>query len=240
MEGHVCRGGRAPVKGEARHLACLPELVRSLAIVRREPYLMVQPVPSTRRHVERWPRGRRRRFAKPLYGLKAVSRVRIPPSPLDVPPGRTPGDCHADGWFVLAVVLGGVGCGGGGGTYRATTYVLADRMPVNVAPTPCALVAGPFSVPAASTMSFTIDDRPNGNYDITHIGIIDDATLTSSGCMFSVAVAESAARGRTRTPPAGLHPAERLRLHRRVRQRRRQLHLQPDLDRDVLSELAPS
>ena len=31
--------------------------------------------------LERWPRGRRRRFAKPLYGHKAVSRVRIPPSP---------------------------------------------------------------------------------------------------------------------------------------------------------------
>src|SRR5215471_6112636 len=31
--------------------------------------------------LERWPRGRRRRFAKPLYGPKAVSRVRIPPSP---------------------------------------------------------------------------------------------------------------------------------------------------------------
>src|SRR5262245_46580173 len=33
------------------------------------------------RILERWPRGRRRRFAKPLYGPKAVSRVRIPPSP---------------------------------------------------------------------------------------------------------------------------------------------------------------
>jgi hypothetical protein len=29
----------------------------------------------------RWPSGRRRRFAKPLYGLKPVSRVRIPASP---------------------------------------------------------------------------------------------------------------------------------------------------------------
>jgi hypothetical protein len=29
----------------------------------------------------RWPSGRRRRFAKPLYGLKPVSRVRIPSSP---------------------------------------------------------------------------------------------------------------------------------------------------------------
>src|SRR5262249_21923189 len=34
-----------------------------------------------RKSLERWPRGRRRRFAKPLYGPKAVSRVRIPPSP---------------------------------------------------------------------------------------------------------------------------------------------------------------
>ena len=31
--------------------------------------------------LERWLRGRKRRFAKPLYGLIPVSRVRIPPSP---------------------------------------------------------------------------------------------------------------------------------------------------------------
>src|SRR5208282_2765521 len=30
---------------------------------------------------ERWPRGLRRRFAKPLCGLKPVPGVRIPPSP---------------------------------------------------------------------------------------------------------------------------------------------------------------
>src|SRR3954453_20092880 len=73
----------APVKGEevtgspARGASTpLPRVLRSCA-----GYLMVQPVPSTRRHVERWPRGRRRRFAQPLYGPKAVSRVRIPPSP---------------------------------------------------------------------------------------------------------------------------------------------------------------
>ena len=30
---------------------------------------------------ERWQSGRMRRFAKPLYGLKPVPRVRIPPSP---------------------------------------------------------------------------------------------------------------------------------------------------------------
>ena len=35
----------------------------------------------TYRSAVRWPSGRRRRFAKPLYGLKAVSRVRIPASP---------------------------------------------------------------------------------------------------------------------------------------------------------------
>ncbi len=35
----------------------------------------------TCRPAVRWPRGRRRRFAKPLYGLKPVSRVRIPASP---------------------------------------------------------------------------------------------------------------------------------------------------------------
>ena len=32
---------------------------------------------------ERWQSGRMRRFAKPLYGLKPVPRVRIPPSPPD-------------------------------------------------------------------------------------------------------------------------------------------------------------
>src|SRR4029078_2515262 len=36
--------------------------------------------------LERWPSGRRRRFAKPLYGPKAVSRVRIPHSPQIRPP----------------------------------------------------------------------------------------------------------------------------------------------------------
>ncbi len=30
---------------------------------------------------ERWQSGRMRRFAKPLYGLTPVPRVRIPPSP---------------------------------------------------------------------------------------------------------------------------------------------------------------
>src|SRR5205814_8489577 len=40
---------------------------------------------SSARILERWPRGRRRRFAKPLYGPKAVSRVRIPPPPQVLP-----------------------------------------------------------------------------------------------------------------------------------------------------------
>ena len=31
--------------------------------------------------LERWQSGRMRRFAKPLYGLTPVPRVRIPPSP---------------------------------------------------------------------------------------------------------------------------------------------------------------
>lgn len=31
--------------------------------------------------LERWLSGRKRRFAKPLYGLNPVSRVRIPASP---------------------------------------------------------------------------------------------------------------------------------------------------------------
>jgi hypothetical protein len=109
------------------------------------------------------------------------------------------------GWLVLAVFLGVVGCGGGGG---AATYVLANRQRVNVPPTPCALVAGPFSVPAPSTMSFTIDDRPNQEYDLTHIGIIDDATLASSGCLFSVAAAEFSGQGSYQdTSPPGYIPA---------------------------------
>ena len=33
---------------------------------------------------ERWQSGRMRRFAKPLYGLTPVPRVRIPPSPPDL------------------------------------------------------------------------------------------------------------------------------------------------------------
>src|SRR3954470_20351944 len=43
-----------------------------------------------------WPRGRRRRFAKPLYGPKAVSRVRIPPSPPDAG-GHCPPACELTG-----------------------------------------------------------------------------------------------------------------------------------------------
>ena len=39
--------------------------------------------------LERWPRGRRRRFAKPLYGLKPVSGVRISPSPQNQPRKRS-------------------------------------------------------------------------------------------------------------------------------------------------------
>ncbi len=34
---------------------------------------------------ERWQSGRMRRFAKPLYGLTPVPRVRIPPSPPEFP-----------------------------------------------------------------------------------------------------------------------------------------------------------
>src|ERR1700722_7964122 len=35
------------------------------------------------KRLERWQSGRMRRFAKPLYGLTPVPRVRIPPSPPD-------------------------------------------------------------------------------------------------------------------------------------------------------------
>src|SRR3954463_7055087 len=40
----------------------------------------MQVVPRSRT-AERWQSGRMRRFAKPLYGLTPVPRVRIPPSP---------------------------------------------------------------------------------------------------------------------------------------------------------------
>src|SRR6478672_5736222 len=53
------------------------------------------------KYLERWPRGRRRRFAKPLYGPKAVSRVRIPPSP-QVSPDLLVGH---DGAHLRALVL---------------------------------------------------------------------------------------------------------------------------------------
>ena len=39
---------------------------------------------------ERWLSGRKRRFAKPLYWLKPVPRVRIPPSP---PIAEIPTEC---------------------------------------------------------------------------------------------------------------------------------------------------
>ena len=117
----------APVKSEEMDSARLREMRPRLlprVLRSRAGYLMVQPVPSTRRHVERWPRGRRRRFAKPLYGLKAVSRVRIPPSPLDVPPRRTQEIVMRMGWLILAVFLGVVGCGGG--RRRRTTYAITN------------------------------------------------------------------------------------------------------------------
>src|SRR4051812_32676317 len=47
----------------------------------RGPLPLSCAMPCFKAALERWPRGRRRRFAKPLYGPKAVSRVRIPPSP---------------------------------------------------------------------------------------------------------------------------------------------------------------
>ena len=56
-------------------IACGPDSPSSRESVKRTPD-----------GLERWPRGRRRRFAKPLYGPKAVSRVRIPPSPLTLAP----------------------------------------------------------------------------------------------------------------------------------------------------------
>ena len=112
------------------------------------------------------------------------------------------------GWMMLVMLLGAVGCGGGGGGYQPVTHYLANRTPETVPPTPCALVAGPFAIPVASTMSFVIDDTPNGNYDITHIGIIDDATLTASGCVFSAAVAEFDGTGSYQdTSPPGYIPA---------------------------------
>src|SRR5438876_8001290 len=67
---------RAGRPGRARDSRREP--VRSLA--RAGTFLYVARAVQTA--LERWPRGRRRRFAKPLYGPKAVSRVRIPPSPL--------------------------------------------------------------------------------------------------------------------------------------------------------------
>src|SRR5216110_2580186 len=66
---------RAGRPGRARDSRREP--VRSLA--RAGTFLYVARAVQTA--LERWPRGRRRRFAKPLYGPKAVSRVRIPPSP---------------------------------------------------------------------------------------------------------------------------------------------------------------
>ncbi len=48
-------------------------------------------VSYTCRRAVRWPSGRRRRFAKPLYGLKPVSRVRIPASPPNLRSAKSPG-----------------------------------------------------------------------------------------------------------------------------------------------------
>src|SRR5258708_3167672 len=44
---------------------------------------------SKKRTPERWQSGRMRRFAKPLYGLTPVPRVRIPPSPPSVLYGQS-------------------------------------------------------------------------------------------------------------------------------------------------------
>ena len=55
----------------------------------RMPYWLVGPIHSTaaavvrsRLAMERWLSGLKRRFAKPLYGLRPVPGVRIPPSPV--------------------------------------------------------------------------------------------------------------------------------------------------------------
>src|SRR6516162_4178078 len=71
------RGVSTPASAHGRqHLG-----VQHLRLACVAPVLYRSPRAALGRHMERWPRGRRRRFAKPLYGPKAVSRVRIPPSP---------------------------------------------------------------------------------------------------------------------------------------------------------------
>src|SRR5450755_310619 len=52
---------------------------------------------------ERWQSGRMRRFAKPLYGLTPVPRVRIPPSPPDFLPNSSSNEsCIASGRIITS------------------------------------------------------------------------------------------------------------------------------------------
>jgi hypothetical protein len=107
----------------------------------------------------------------------------------------------------LLVCLAAVGCGGGGG-HHVTTYVLANAERQVVPPGVCTDVAGPVTIPTSSTMTFIVDDSPNTEYDQTHIGIIDDATLLASGCNFGAAVADFSGPGSySDMSPPGYVPA---------------------------------
>src|SRR6185312_1758502 len=139
-------------------------------------FLYVAPRAVSRRHLERWPRGRRRRFAKPLYGPKAVSRVRIPPSPQrghytveyrEVMMNRM--------WLGAVAVLALVGCGGGGGGGRALTevdWIDGNAAPVSIDPgySDCVQYGG--SIPPGAQVFFDIYDALDDNMDASVVPAI--------------------------------------------------------------------
>jgi hypothetical protein len=125
------------------------------------------------------------------------------------PVGRQVGKQVGSIGATLLLALAAAGCGGGGGGgHPVTSYVLVDGAREVVPPGVCTDVEGPFTIPTNSTMTFIIDDSPNAEYDITRIGIIDDATLLASGCNFGAAVADFSNTGSySEQSPVGFVPA---------------------------------
>jgi hypothetical protein len=83
----VCRGGSAFRQlccGDRHRVWCNIACKRSCRCVAQEQTEGTEAGSPSKPRPERWQSGRMRRFAKPLYGLTPVPRVRIPPSPPDV------------------------------------------------------------------------------------------------------------------------------------------------------------
>ena len=105
-----------------------------------------------------------------------------------------------------------VGCGGGPGpgsgpgpgpggpgpgpTYVPTEHTLAYGVQEDVPPGTCLAIAGPYVIPAANSMSFTVDDYPGGQYDAMEAGVVRDADYQGAyGCNFYYALVDDTFTG---------------------------------------------